>query len=78
MTDNTTSKEKFASQADPVVLNTLREIATEEGRQFQAILDEAMRDFIEKKRSTKPRPHVLKALNDSLQDFDTLYHKLSQ
>ena len=34
---------KFSSQANPEVLNTLREIAEAEGRKFHAVLDEAFR-----------------------------------
>jgi len=73
-----TNKEKFASQADPKILAILRQIASEEGRQFQAILDEALRDLIEKKRGVKPRNHVLNALNDSISDFNKLYQKLAE
>jgi hypothetical protein len=73
-----TSKEKFATQADPAVLSAIRKIAADEGRQLQAVLDDAMRDYIEKKRTAKPRAHVLSALQESISEFDTLYHKLSQ
>ncbi len=72
------NKQKFATQADPEVLASLREIAAVEGRQLQAVLDEAMRDYIEKKRSGKPRPHVLSALGHSLGDFDELYKLLAK
>ena len=36
-----TAKVKFATQADPVVLQTLKSIAASEGRQIQALVDEA-------------------------------------
>lgn len=72
------SKEKFASQADPDVLAKLREIAAREGRQLQAVLDEALRDYIEKKRMGKPRAHVLTLFKDSLGDFDELYKLLAK
>lgn len=72
------TKEKFATQAAPEVLAKLREIAANEGRQLQAVLDEALRDYIEKKRTDKPRAHVLKALGDSLDDFDELYKALAK
>ena len=42
-------REKFSSQAAPEVLNKLRQIAEAEGRQFQAVLDEALREYIERK-----------------------------
>ena len=72
------NKEKFASQADSDVLAKLRAIAATEGRQFQAVLDEALRDYIEKKRTGKPRAHVLTALGDSIGDFDELYRRLAK
>jgi hypothetical protein len=71
-------KEKFASQADPEVLAALRAIAEKEGRQFQSLIDEALRDIIEKKRNDKPRPHVIIAYQQSLKEFDELYRKLAQ
>ena len=42
----TTVREKFSSQAAPEVLAALRQIAENQGRQFQAVLDEALRDYI--------------------------------
>ncbi len=33
-------------EADPKILAKLRKIASVEGRHFQAVLDEAMRDYI--------------------------------
>lgn len=71
-------KEKFASQANPEVLAALRAIAEKEGRQFQSVLDEALRDLIEKKRTDKPHPHVLAAFEESLKAFDDSYRKLAQ
>jgi hypothetical protein len=36
---------KFSSQANPEILNSLRQITDDEGRKFHAVLDEAFRDF---------------------------------
>lgn len=71
-------KEKFASQGDPKTLFKIRKIAEAEGRQFQSVLDEAMRDFILKKEGQKPRPQVMEALAASLKDFDDLYRNLAK
>ena len=38
-------KVKFATQADPEVLTALRKIAGDEGRQLQALVDEALREL---------------------------------
>ncbi len=71
-------REKFSSQASPEVLAAMHEIAETEGRQFQAVLDEAMRDYIERKAKDRPRRHVLEAFSDSLADFDELYRELAK
>lgn len=52
-------RKKFSSQADPEVLQALRAIAREEGRQFQAVLEDAMREYVEQRRSNKPRPAAM-------------------
>ena len=51
----TTVREKFSSQAAPEVLEALRRIADAQGRQFQAVLDEALRDYIDRQQSSRPR-----------------------
>ena len=71
-------KVKFATQADPEVLATLRKIAGEEGRQLQALVDEALRGYIEQKQGTAPRKHVIQALQASMGQFDSLYRELSK
>lgn len=71
-------REKFSSQAAPEVLSALRHIAEAEGRQFQAVLDEALREYIERKETGRPRRHVLEAFAQSLNEFDGLYRELAK
>ena len=71
-------KVKFATQADPEVLAALRSIAGQEGRQLQALVDEALRDYIEQKQSKFPRRYVMQALHDSMAQYDTLYRELAK
>ena len=71
-------KVKFATQADPLVLETLRSIAGKEGRQLQALIDEALREYIERKQGLSPRKHVMQALQASLTRHDGLYRKLAE
>ena len=71
-------KAKFATQADPEVLAALRKIAVQEGRQLQALVDEALRDYIEQKQGKSPRRRVMQALHDSVEQYDSLYRKLAQ
>jgi hypothetical protein len=69
---------KFATQADPRVLEEVRRIAAKEGKQLQNVIDEALRDFIEKRKRGKPRPEVLTAFGESLAEFDALYRELAR
>jgi len=69
---------KFATQADPEVLDEVRKIAAREGKQLQGVIDEALRDFIEKRKRGKPRPEALTALGESLAEYEALYRELAK
>ena len=69
---------KFATQADPMVLKEVRAIAAKEGKQLQAVIDEALRDFIEKRKRGKPRAEVLTAFGESLAEYEVLYKELAK
>lgn len=75
---NEVGKIKFASQADPRVLEELKDMARKEGRQFQALIDEALRDYLEKKQTGRARKHVIAAYEESLLKFDKLYAELAK
>ena len=70
--------QKFAIQADPEVLEEVRALAVKQGKQFQSIVDEALRDFIEKRKRGAARPDVLTAVGESLAEFDVLYKELAK
>ena len=71
-------KVKFATQADPVVLENLRHIAADEGRHIQALVDEALREYIERKTENIPRRHVMGSLRSSMARYDGLYKELAK
>ena len=73
-----TALRKFSSQAEPEILEALQEIATREGRQFQAVLGDAMRDYLAHKRQQAPRRNVLEAFQKSLEERDELYRSLAK
>ena len=75
---NDLAKVKFASQADPQILDELKDIARKEGRQFQSVIDEALRDYIEKKQTGRARKHVIAAYEESLSKFGKLYAELAK
>lgn len=75
---SSTAHEKFSSQATPEVLNALQKIAESEGRSMQAVFDEALREYIDRKEKGLPRYHTLDAFSQSLKEFDQLYRELAK
>lgn len=73
-----TNRRKFASQADPDLLDAVRDVAAEEGRQFQVVLEEAMREWLERKRGDRPRPEVMAHLAASIAAHRDLYRRLAE
>lgn len=73
-----TAREKFSSQAAPEVLTALRKIAESEGRPIQEVLDEALREYIERKEKCQPRRQAMDAFAQSLNEFDQLYRELAK
>lgn len=72
------AREKFATQVNSEVLAAVRALAAEEGRQLQALVDEALMDLIEKRKQAKPRPHVMTAYLSSHDKYSELYKKLAE
>lgn len=71
-------REKFATQVDPEILSAVRTLAQREGRQLQALVDEALTDLIEKHTNAKPRAHVISAYMASHERYRSLYKKLAE
>jgi len=69
---------KFSSQAEPEILEELQQIAAREGRLFQAVLGDAMREYLAHKRHQAPRRNVLEAFQNSLEERDELYRSLAK
>jgi Flp pilus assembly protein TadB len=72
------AREKFATQVNSEILASVRNLAQSEGRQIQALIDEALADLIEKRKQAKPRAHVMAAYQASHEKFGTLYKKLAE
>jgi hypothetical protein len=72
------SREKFATQVDPTILASVRSLAQQEGRQLQALIEEALADLIEKRKQARPRPSVMTAYQASHQTYGELYRKLAR
>ena len=69
---------KYSSQADPDVLKAMQAIAEQEGRQLQAVIGDAMREYLVRRQQQGPRRNVLEAFQKSLKERDELYRKLAK
>lgn len=72
------SREKFATQVDAKTLAAIRRIAEKEGRHIQSLVEEALVDLLEKRRSEAPRSHVMAAYRRSRDKYGELYKKLAR
>ena len=70
-------KQRFAAQVDPELLATARAIAVAEGRQFQSIVEEALLDFVEKRKTPGPRVHVMAQYQASVDRNSELHERLA-
>lgn len=73
-----TVNESFSADTSPELLAALRAIADAEGKPLQFVVDEALRQYVERKGQGRVRPPVLAAFEDSLEEFDTLYRELAK
>ena len=78
MHHDTMALQKFSSQTRPELLEEVRRIAAEEGRQFQSVLDEALTDWVEKKTSDTPRREVIAQAKASIARHRVLYEELAK
>lgn len=71
-------REKFATQVKSDLLSAVRALANQEGRQLQALVDEAFSDLIEKRKHATPRAHVMGVYLASHEKYGPLYKKLAE
>ena len=72
------AREKFATQVDSALLDSVRKLAKSEGRQIQAVVEDALRDHLDAKNGVPGREHVMTAYLKSIERFAGLYKKLAQ
>ena len=69
---------KFSSRVSPEVLDSLREIARSDGRDFQSVLEEVMSAYIENLERNNVRPEVMAHFRDSVERNKRLGELLAQ
>ena len=72
------TRQKFATQVNSDILAALRRLAEKEGRQLQALVDEALADLLEKRKNGNLRTHVMSAYLGSHAKYAPLYKKLAE
>jgi hypothetical protein len=72
------AREKFATQVDTRLLAEIRGLASQEGRQIQALVEEALAALVEQRRQATARPHVMAAYQASHARFGPVYEKLAK
>jgi len=72
------TREKFATQVNSEILAAMRSLSASEGRQIQALVEEAFADLLEKRKQAKPRANVMGAYLASHEKYGPLYKKLAE
>ena len=72
------AREKLVTQVNSEILSAIRAIAEQEGRQIQALVEEALADLIEKRKPARPRTQVRAAYFASHDKYGPLYKKLAE
>ena len=74
----TIDREKFSSRVRSDLLSKMHEIAKSDGRQLQAVLEDAMRDYIENRERPNIRPEVMAHYKASVRRHRRLYELLAE
>lgn len=76
--DMSVQRQKFATQMDAVLLEDLRKLAKQEGRQLQSLIEEAVKQLLSERQGYVMRPNVREAHERSLERYAELYKRLAQ
>jgi len=71
-------RENFTTQVESALLAEIRMLAKHEGRQLECVVEDALRNYVEKRSRTKPRHRVMDAYRSSLGRYGALYEKLAK
>ena len=70
--------DKLSFTVPPELLGALNQLAASQGRQLQAVLDDALREYLERQQRDHPRQYVISEFASSLNEFDELYKDLAK
>ena len=72
------TQDKLSFNVPPELLGALNQLAASQGRQLQAVLDDALREYLERQQRDHPRQYVISEFASSLNEFDELYKDLAK
>ena len=72
------TREKFATLVNSEILSKVRSLAEKEGRELQALVEEALGDLIQKRKNGKPRSHVMGAFHAIQERYSSVCKKLAE
>ena len=72
------AKQKFSSRASPGLLAEMRSIAEQDGRSFQSVLEDAMRQYVSRRNRESVRPEIMAHFYASLERNRRLYELLAR
>lgn len=70
--------QKFATQVDSKVLEQLRHLAATQGRQLQALIGEALTEYLQNQNNKTIRPAILQHFQQHQAQFGEVYQSLIQ
>lgn len=71
-------RQKFATQVEAVLLAEIREIAARDGRQMQAVVEDAFRVYLDERRGARPRSKIMDIYRASHERYASLYEHLAK
>lgn len=74
----TVNREEVTIQADASLMARLRQIASDDGRDFQAVVEDAIRGYVESLAHNKIRPEVEAHFQASMERHNRLYELLAK
>ena len=78
MSDMSAVRQRLNGQTSVEILAEVSALARSEGRPLQVLIDEALKDLLEKRQNSRPRAHVIDAFSASHATYAELYRKLAQ
>ncbi|NBV54759.1 MAG: hypothetical protein EBR79_03500 [Proteobacteria bacterium] len=70
--------QKFATQIDAEVLEQFRALAANQGRKLQAVIGEALSQYLQTQQNQAIRPQVLQTFRQNQAQFGDVYSALTR